>query len=263
MMAGISSAFPVTDGAKMVGTLLLRGMLVGLFAALLAFGFARVVAEPQVDRAISLEAAAPSEAMSHGDQHHHEAEMFSRGTQAGVGLLTGLAVYGTAMGGLLALVFAFVHGRVSQIGPRGTSALIALGAFVAIVMVPGIKYPANPPAVGNGETIGMRTELFFMMLLLSVFALMLAVALARRLWASQGAWTALLVGAVAYVLAMVLVQRALPAINEVPDGFPADLLWNFRLAALGLQAILWAVIGLGFGALAERAMTPDRPLTSR
>ncbi len=262
MTAGISSAFPVTDGAEMVGTLLLRGMLVGLFAALLAFGFARVVAEPQVDRAISLEEAAPAEAMSHGD-HHHGVEIFSRGTQAGAGLLTGLVVYGTAMGGLLALVFAFVHGRVSQIGPRGTSALIALGAFVAIVLVPGIKYPANPPAVGNGETIGMRTELFFMMLVLSVFALVLAVALARRLWATQGAWTALLVGAVAYVLAMVLVQRALPAINEVPDGFPADLLWNFRLAALGLQAILWAVIGLGFGALAERAMTPDRPLHLR
>ncbi len=33
----------------MVGALLLRGMLVGLFAGLLAFGFAKTFGEPQVD----------------------------------------------------------------------------------------------------------------------------------------------------------------------------------------------------------------------
>ena len=46
----------------------------------------------------------------------------------------------------------------------------------------------------------------------------------------------------------------LPAINEVPDGFPAVLLWRFRMASLGMQAVMWATIGLLFGALTERAM---------
>jgi len=56
-----------------------------------------------------------------------------------------------------------------------------LGGFVAIALVPDLKYPANPPSVGNPETIGIRTELFFVMLVISVAALVLAVALARRL----------------------------------------------------------------------------------
>ena len=39
----------------MVGNLLLRGMLVGIFAGILAFGFAKIYGEPQVDRAIAFE----------------------------------------------------------------------------------------------------------------------------------------------------------------------------------------------------------------
>jgi predicted cobalt transporter CbtA len=45
----------------------------------------------------------------------------------------------------------------------------------------------------------------------------------------------------------------LPGINEVPANFSADLLWHFRIAALGTQAILWIVIGLAFGALMDRS----------
>ena len=46
------------EGNKsMVGTLLMRGMLVGFIAALLSFGFLKLVGEPAVDRAIAFETA--------------------------------------------------------------------------------------------------------------------------------------------------------------------------------------------------------------
>ena len=35
----------------------------------------------------------------------------------------------------------------------------------------------------------------------------------------------------------------LPTVDEVPDDFPADLLWRFRTASLTVQSTLWAVIG--------------------
>ncbi len=168
----------------MVGDLLLRGMIVGLLAGLVAFGFARIVGEPEVDRAIGFEEAMPA---SEGAGHHHEVEPVSRATQAGLGLFTGVVIYGTAMGGLLALVFAWVQGRFSRLDPRATAALLALGAFVAIVLVPGFKYPANPPSVGSGDTIGYRTRLFFLLLAVSIVGLALAAGLARRLWAGHGA----------------------------------------------------------------------------
>jgi len=233
----------------MVGNLLLRGMLVGVFAGLLAFGFARIFGEPQVDRAIAFE-----ERMSQAKGEATEPELVNRETQAGLGLFTGVIVYSAAVGGLFSLVFAFVYSRVGRFGPRATAALLALGGFVAVVLVPDLKYPANPPSVGNPETIGLRTEPFFVMLVISVAALVLAVALARRLSARYGAWNATLIAGAAFVVIIAIVQYGLPEINEVPEQFSAVVLWRFRVAALGIQVVLWTTIGLLFGVLTERSL---------
>ncbi len=232
----------------MVGNLLLRGMLVGILAGILAFGFAKIYGEPQVDRAIAFE-----EQTAQAAGEAPEPEIVSRATQASFGLLTGVLVYGASMGGLFSLVFAYTYGRVSNLGPRGTAAVLALAAFVAIVLVPNIKYPANPPSVGNPDTIGARTELFFVMLVISIAALAAAVALARRLWAQYGAWNATIIAGLAFIAVIAVAQYALPTINEVPENFSADLLWRFRTAALGIQVVLWTTIGLVFGAVVERS----------
>jgi hypothetical protein len=230
-------------------------MLVGILAGLVAFGFARIFGEPQVDRAIAYEELmAAAESAATGQPAEEEPELVSRGTQAGIGLLTGSVIYGAAIGGLFALVFAYVYGRVSSLGPRATAGLLALAAFIAVVLAPAMKYPATPPAVGNPETIGARTELFFIMLVVSVAAAVASVALARRLWAQHGGWNAGIAGAVAFVAIIAMAQYALPTINEVPEGYSADLLWRFRTSSLGMHAVLWAVIGLVFGALAERGL---------
>jgi hypothetical protein len=50
----------------MVGRLLLRGMLAGVVAGLVAFGFARVFGEPPIEHAIAFEAHE-----AHTDHHHH------------------------------------------------------------------------------------------------------------------------------------------------------------------------------------------------
>jgi predicted cobalt transporter CbtA len=226
---------------------------VGLFAGLLAFGFARTFGEPPLDRAITFE--------EHAHHHHHgdaaqasepEVELVSRATQAGLGLFVGILVYGAAIGGLFSLVFAFVHGRVGRLGARATAAIIALGGFIAIVLVPGLKYPPNPPSIGDPATIGSRTQLFFVMLVCSLVAAILAVALARRLFARLGGWNAGLAACAAFVVLAALAAWALPAVNEVPASFPAVVLWQFRVASLGIHLILWTVIGLAFGALVER-----------
>jgi predicted cobalt transporter CbtA len=232
----------------MVGNLLLRGMLIGVFAGILAFGFAKIYGEPQVDRGIAFE-----EQTAQAAGETPEPEIVSRTTQAGFGLLTGVLVYGASIGGLFSLVFAYTYGRVSNFGPRGTAALLALAGFVAIVLVPDLKYPANPPSVGNPDTIGSRTALFFVMLVISIAALTAAAALARRLWARHGAWNSTILAGAAFIVVIAIAQYALPTINEVPEKFSADLLWRFRIASLGIQVVLWTTIGLVFGAVVERS----------
>jgi hypothetical protein len=234
-----------------VGGLLLRGMLVGIVAGLLAFGFARMFGEPPLESAISFE---QHKAHAPGAPHQHEEELVSRGTQAGIGLLTGVVVYGAAAGGLFALAFAFIYGRVGRLGPRATAALLALAVFVAVILVPALKYPANPPAVGDPGTIGYRTALFFAMVAISVAALVVAVMLGRRLAESMDVWNAGLLAGAAFVAIVAVAQYVLPEIDEIPEHFSAAVLWRFRMASLGLQAVLWATLGLLFGAVTARSV---------
>ena len=231
----------------MVGKLLVRGMLAGIAAGLLTFGFARVVGEPQVNQAISFEEKADA---AKGEAP--EPELVSRDTQRGLGLLTGVVVYGAAFGGLFSLVFAYAYGRVGALSARALSAWLALGAFIALAVVPNLKYPANPPSVGDPETIGMRTGLFFLMIAISLAAMVFSLKVRRRAAAKLGAWNGSIVAGLVFVVIIAAVQLSMPALKEVPEAFPAVLLWKFRVAALGMQAIMWTTIGLLFGALVER-----------
>ncbi|MCX4162274.1 MULTISPECIES: CbtA family protein [Paraburkholderia] len=237
----------------MVGRLLMRGMLTGIVAGLLTFTFAKIAGEPQVDQAISFEEKADA---AKGEAP--EPEIVSRHTQAGLGLLTGVVVYGAAVGGLFSLVFAYAYGRSGRLGARALSALLALAAFVAIVIVPNLKYPANPPSIGDPETIGYRTGLFFLMIAISLAATVFSLKLRRHAAARFGAWNGAIVAGAVFIVIIAAVQLGLPSINEVPAAFPAALLWKFRLAALGMQAIMWTTIGLLFGALVERAQQSSR-----
>jgi len=231
----------------MARSLLVREMLVGLLAGLLAFVFARWVGEPEVERAIAFETR-----MDQAQGKSPEPEMVSRGVQKSVGLLTGVVVYGTAIGGLFGLVFAFAYGRMGITHPRMLSAVLAALGFVAIVLVPTLKYPANPPSVGNPETIGLRTAAFFLLIAISVAAMVLALQLRRTFSIRLGNWNSSLLAAALFLAVMVIVGYLLPVIDEVPAGFPVTLMWRFRIAALGMQAVMWATLGILFGWLTER-----------
>ncbi|MFT0860621.1 CbtA family protein [Ancylobacter sp. G4_0304] len=233
----------------MVGNLLLRGMIVGVAAGLLAFCFAKVFGEPWVDYAIAFEAHAShaADAMTGAE----EPDIVSRATQAGAGLFTGLVVYGAAIGGLFALAFAFTNGRLGRLSPRSVSALIAILGFVAIVIVPQLKYPANPPAVGSADTIVARTELFFTMMVFSLVLMIASVMFARRLAERMGGWNGATVAGFVYVAVVAVMFAALPTIEEIPAAFSPAMLWNFRISSIGVQAVLWAAIGLLFGAITE------------
>lgn len=232
-----------------VRALLGRGLLVGLLAGVVAFGFAFVAGEPSIGRAIAFE-----ERHDADDGDRHGADPVSRDVQSTVGLALGTVAVGVALGGLFALVFAFVHGRVGPPAPRASAALIAAAAVVSVYLVPFLKYPASPPAVGDPDTIGHRTELYFALITLSVLSAMGAVVLWRRLRPRLDAWDASIVTGVAYVAVVALTYAALPDTTEVPVGFPAATLWTFRVASLGIHIVMWATIGLAFGALTERAM---------
>src|SRR6516165_3357865 len=137
----------------MVSSFLVRGMLVGLIAGLLSFGFLKIYGEPQVDRAIAFETqmdeakeSAQKATGAHAGMHmadEGEEELVSRPVQVGLGLFVAVIVYGAAFGGLFGLAFAFAYGRLpGGPTPQATSAMLAAMGFVAVYLVPNLKYPA-------------------------------------------------------------------------------------------------------------------------
>jgi predicted cobalt transporter CbtA len=227
-------------------SLLIRGMLVGLAAGVLAFVFAYLVGEGPIDAAIAFESAHSADA--------GEPALVSRTVQSTVGLLTATLIYGVAFGGIFSMVFAAAYGRIGQLGPRATAALVALAGFVTIALVPFLKYPANPPATGSEDTIGRRTSLYFLMLVIALATLALAIYIGRSQLARFGVWNATLMAAGAFVVVIAVAHVLLPPIEEIPEGFSPIVLWNFRLASLGTQVVVWATLGLGLGAVVERSL---------
>lgn len=270
-MATTSAARPAAPRLT-PGAFLVRGLAAGLVAGLVTFVVAFALGEPSVDRAIALEGAGGH---SHGaaadDSHDHDhgaagadAQVdeqadgpgmveVSRDVQRTWGLLTGAVVIGPALGGLAALAAAALVGRLGGLSARGSTALVALLGFVAVALVPFAKYPATPPAVGSGDTIGGRTAAYFAMLMISVLAMIAAVVLARHLATARGVepWTAAALAALGYLAVVGLAAGLLPTVDELGD-FPASVLWSFRRGSLLTLAALWASLGVVLVALVGR-----------
>ncbi len=236
----------------MVGNLVLRGFIIGIVAGLLAFGWAKAFAEPSIGTAISFESAQDqakaAAAVAAGKQPPPPGpEIFSRTVQGGIGLLTGLVVIGAGIGCALAVMFAFANGRIGNLGPGPTAALLAFLALMSVYVIPALKYPANPPSVGEPATIKYRTALYFLMMAISIASMMGAYLLRRLLVRRYGSWNGSLLAIGAYLVVISFFFLVLPGINEVPPAFPAVTLYNFRLASLSVQIILWGSVGVMFG----------------
>ncbi|MEV6523789.1 CbtA family protein [Longispora sp. NPDC051575] len=234
-------------------SLLGRGLLAGGAAGVLAGGFARLIAEPIMDRAVDIESARSAAAGEVGE------EVFTRGEQH-FGLMVAMLAVGLALGALFGLVYFLVHRSDLDTDVWGRSLRLATAGLVGVWLLPFLRYPANPPGVGNGDTVDGRTDAWLAATVMGLVAV--AGALLLHSWlVSRGAATPVrhLVVAAVPVLALVLMFVILP---NNPDAIevPPKLLWDFRVLAAGTMVILWigmgAVLGLT-GLVRARATVPE------
>jgi predicted cobalt transporter CbtA len=224
--------------------LLKLGALAGLCGGVALALFLRLVGEHWINAAVRLEQSREAAGTAHD-------EMFSRATQQ-VGGMIGAAVYGVCMGAVFAVVFALVRHRLAARDDWRRSVTVAAAAFVTLTLVPALKYPANPPAVGNPDTINERTALFVIMIAWSGVALWAAWRLSH--WLRGRATPDHVRGPAVLGLWAVIVGFGYAVLPGSPDPVdaPANLIWHFRMASLGGEALFWAVTGCVLGALLMR-----------
>lgn len=229
----------------MIGTALRRGLVAGVLAGLVAGLLALAIGEPPVEAAIQLEEAA---ALA-GPPEPPEFEV-TRPAQR-VGLVAGTTLAGLAVGALFGVASAWAVGRVEGTGWQRSLKLGAT-AVGALVLLPALKYPPNPPAVGDPTTIGQRTTLYLGLALVGLLLALAAWAGARQLAAARlpAPLRQALVGTGVVVVAAVLLT-ILPSVEE-EVSVPAELLWSFRLASIATQATLYGGTALMFGLLVAR-----------
>jgi len=191
-------------------------------------------------------------------------EMFSRGAQQAGGVAAAI-VWGLCLGAVFAVAYFIL--RRHQATPSDWRAAVTLAGvgFLTVNLVPFLKYPGNPPSVGDPATISRRTILYLLMLAWSVVSTAGAWRMAR--WLDGRGWPDhLRLPAVVGVYATLVVVGwiALPGSPDVV-GAPATLVWRFRLASLGGTIAFWAVAGTVFGwlRLSAAGVKPFEALRSR
>ena len=225
-----------------IGTVLLAAVLAGLLAGMVAAALHAVASEPLIDRAIALEDQA-----AHATSGEHEPVVVGRDVQR-LGLWLGWGFIGLMWALLFALVYHLAERFLPGRTPLRRGLVLALLAYGVVGLLPALKYPANPPGVGDPATIQDRQFLYLALLGLGLLGAALAVAVGR----ARGDWR--LTGVVAVAVGVVLLV-VLPN-NTDPVLVPAELLTPFRALSLAGWTLFWAVFGAAFALLLRRLAAP-------
>lgn len=232
-------------------SVVLRALIAGAITGILMAAFMFFVVEPTVDEAIALEeslaAAAPVD-----PAEPEEEPLFSRDEQTAGGVAANV-IYALIVSAVFGIVFARLRHRLPGGDDLARSVWLAAVAFGTVALMPALKYPANPPAVGDPDTVNERTVQWLVLVVVSVAAAVALTRLAGRLRDRLDPATRVVAMAAATVVPYGLILVVLPG---TPDGIapevPAGLVWDFRLRSLGSLALLWAGLGLGLGWLLHR-----------
>jgi predicted cobalt transporter CbtA len=232
-------------------TVVLGAILLGMAAGLVAAAFLTITGEPRIEDAIRLEHAH----LVH--EHVHEEVLVSRGVQKGPGLFGAYVLSGGGFGLLFGIAFLGLGRGRPDVFRR---ALLAGGVLAgAFTVAPWLKYPPDPPGVGNPATLADRQRIYVALILLTLAVLVGATHLARRLrdrgWDEPRRVAAVVAVAVVVMLAVVGLLPPAPDKVEVP----ATLVWQFRLASLGGNLLLWGCMTFGFGVAATSRRADRRP----
>lgn len=214
-------------------------LLAGAIAGTILGAINQVAVEPYIDHAVELE----MQNTNQSNQIISPAEFTAyRLWQRGGEMLAG-TILGLSIGSLFGIVFAFTHNSVPGSNNKKKALIVAGIMWFVLFFIPALKYPANPPAVGDPETIYYRQSLYVAFLVISGFSA-LGLAFLYRKMGALNIKKAII--PVAYAAIISGAYLAMPA-NPDPINAPMDLVMGFRITSAITISMFWGLLGVIFG----------------
>jgi len=231
-------------------------LLAGCFAGTL-HGLANLaIVEPYLDEAIGIENQNLFESGEEEDTPQFQAEYESyRIWQKGGQILAG-AILGTSMGALFGIVFAFSK-NVLPGEHHVKKALVLSGImYVTIYLIPFLKYPANPPTVGDADTVVFRSILYLSFIAISGLGAVGFYQLFKRLQKRKRIFA--IIGYAAFISAVFFLMPENP--DEVTA--PMELVNGFRIMSVVAVSIFWIAVAVVLGAFWQK-YNPDKQIQTK
>jgi predicted cobalt transporter CbtA len=227
-------------------SLFLSIVLISGFAAGIIHGLVNVaVVEPYLDTAIGIENQRLfSEGKAQDTPQFREDFSTYRLWQKEGSVVSG-GILGLATGALFGVVFAY--SRSDLPGQNNIIKALVLAGIMwsTIFFIPFLKYPANPPTVGDPNTIVFRSLTYVAFIALSGFGALGFSILYKRMKKMKK------LAILGYVIYISIAFLLMPS-NPDPITAPKDLVNGFRLTSASTMTLYWIVNGIILGFLWQR-----------
>jgi predicted cobalt transporter CbtA len=219
-------------------------VLAGAIAGTILGAMNQAAVEPFIERAIELETQNTAQSGQIINPTEFAAyRLWQKGGEIAAGTILGLSI-----GSLFGIVFAYARSSVPGSNNKKKGLIVAGIMWFTLFLIPVLKYPANPPAVGDPETIYYRQTLYLAFLAISGFSALGLALLYRKLGSLH---TKKAIIPAAYGAIIVGAYLAMPA-NPDPLNAPMDLVIGFRITSAITISLFWCLLGFIFGAFWDK-----------
>jgi len=216
---------------------LLSGASAGVIHGTINFA----IVEPYLDQAIGIENQNLFASGEEEDTPQFWAEYDGYRVWQKSGQILAGVILGVSMGSLFGIVFALSRNSLPGNNDIKKSIVLAGMMWSALYLIPFLKYPANPPTVGDGETVVLRAILYLSFIAISGIGVISFYQLSKKFKNNKK-----FVALIGYGLFITIVFVVMP---ENPDEItaPMNLVNEFRImSVLGITSF-WISIGIILG----------------
>lgn len=234
----------------LVGITLTSGVIAGIILAFLNLG----IVEPTIDKAIALEV---QKQVSAGE-NVNMSELIDYRYWQKAGAFAGGAIYGAGLAALFGVIFVFTRNKLPGKNNKQKAIFLAGIMWFVLFLMVALKYPANPPAVGDPETIYYRETLYVGYIMISgLAALGMAV-----IWIKTRINSKKIIIPLMYAAIMVTAYAVMPS-NPDKIEISMDLIQTFRVLTATTIGVFWGILGIIFGSLWDKFLCRERALEAK